>query len=444
MLIASRLRFRAFSTSIRALNSVVDLEGHVISLLRTVSPPTVPPAAVKYKEFADRSKRWLLPQVPDLDESVVNKYVFELTNYSYAPETFSTVKDQLLAIVESVPDLISKQSFVDIVQYFHFNMDDSTANEVITQMERTTSFQLDIDFHNVLLAFTATKTVYQPRIDRLQQIQTQGLSANANTWYYLYRALRTGSKRLELLDLMPEYGISQKPVFFSAAHELSKRSTHEQLLDFYAQNGYTLQNINSYLLNRLAATFLNERNVMGAFELVKRIHFDNSIPATVNMGTYSTFNKHFLAENQVYNSIAFCNEFQYVFRKKFSHIMALDIINGYLSSCTYFEKWPQLTRYLVNILVNNTTQKNFLLPRHFKVLANYARLHGLDEFKCRKVEVEDLAFGQKLINTLRWENHRLCPELEENNTSFIEMANQITPHQPQDQLDPSQILRKIH
>ncbi|KAG7692910.1 hypothetical protein KL915_004366 [Ogataea haglerorum] len=417
-----------------------DQEGRVIELLKNISPKPVPKSKFPYKEAADRSKRSFLPRVPELNKHTVNRYIYELTNFTYAHGTRVLIKELLAQVVESTPDLLSKQSYLDIVQDMHFYLDDAGAEETMDRMEESTAFKRDIDFHNVMMAFTVGKTTYDGRIERLQKLAAQGVHANANTWYYLFRALRTHSKRFELLELMPEYGVDQEPVFRSAVHSLSRKCGYRELIDFYNAHGYTLDNMDTYMLNRLCRAYLNEGAVAEAFDLAHDMHM--SARARANLGTFSVFNTYFINRNEIYNSIAFCHKFQHQFKMKASHLLAYELIDKYLTRCTYFEHWPQLTRYMVHILTHNTAHKNFLRDGHFKLLANYARIHGLQDFVCRAVEPEDLAFGQEMWKALHWPRNVIPSSLDQNSEKFIEMAKLITPTPKTDKdLNPSDILK---
>ncbi|KAG7887259.1 hypothetical protein KL936_004419 [Ogataea polymorpha] len=447
--LAVPVRYRRFGTLSCLRNEALpltsnpqqyDQEYRVIELLKSISPKPVPKSKFPYKEAADRSKRSILPRVPEMNKETVNTYVHELTNYTYAPGTHKLIKELLTRIVDSTPDLLSKQSYLDIVQDLHFYLDDPAAEQTMDRMEESTAFKRDIDFHNVMMAFSMAKTTYEDKIERLQNLKQQGVNANANTWYYLFRALRTNSKRFELLELMPEYGIDQEPVFRSAVHSMSTTCGYDELIEFYEKNGYNLDNIDTYLMNKLCRACLNEDNVSEAFKLVHGMHMSNR--ARVNLGTFSAFNTYFLNRNEIYNCVAFCHKFQYQFKVKASHILAYELIDKYLTKCTFFEHWPQLTRYMVHILTHNTAHKNFLQGRHFKLLANYARIHGLQDFVCRAVEPEDLAFGQEMWKKLHWPRQTIPSSLDQNSKDFIEMAKLISPSLETDMdLNPSDILK---
>ncbi|KAG7878028.1 hypothetical protein KL937_004175 [Ogataea polymorpha] len=447
--LAVPVRYRRFGTLSCLRNEALpltsnpqqyDQEYRVIELLKSISPKPVPKSKFPYKEAAHRSKRSILPRVPEMNKETVNTYVHELTNYTYAPGTHKLIKELLTRIVDSTPDLLSKQSYLDIVQDLHFYLDDPAAEQTMDRMEESTAFKRDIDFHNVMMAFSMAKTTYEDKIERLQKLKQQGVNANANTWYYLFRALRTNSKRFELLELMPEYGIDQEPVFRSAVHSMSTTCGCDELIEFYEKNGYNLDNIDTYLMNKLCRACLNEDHVSEAFKLVHGMHMSNR--ARVNLGTFSAFNTYFLNRNEIYNCVAFCHKFQYQFKVKASHILAYELIDKYLTKCTFFEHWPQLTRYMVHILTHNTAHKNFLQGRHFKLLANYARIHGLQDFVCRAVEPEDLAFGQEMWKKLHWPRQTIPSSLDQNSKDFIEMAKLISPPLETDMdLNPSDILK---
>ncbi|QPG75082.1 hypothetical protein FOA43_002423 [Brettanomyces nanus] len=422
-------------------------EDTVIERLLDISPPEgelVTKSKYPYAEMADRPWRAYLPEVPRAATAAsINDYIGKLTSYRYHPSVYGVIGESLMKIVEATPEVLTKQSYLNIVSHFHFMVQDRKGFDVLDKMAEATQIQQDIDFDNALLSYANCVTDYRPRITRLEKLRDHHVMANNNTWYYVFRMFRRTDPKLQLLKLMDDHGISHQPILYSAVHYLSKTYTPEQLLEYYRREGKTGVNMTAYLFNRLIGTYLGYNRVDEAWNLVKKTHLDPENTLQVNAGTFGVFNRHFADRGELYNCIAFSDLFSKTFGMKSRQFLANDLLNKQLPYIDFFDNWFNLVNVLVDMLRNNTQNKSFINKKTLHKLQDYAKLHGRTDFDPLQFDDEALLLRHELFSKLKWEcvedDGQLPLSLEENSEQFQKAAGLIsaprkgsTTHNPSD------------
>lgn len=406
-------------------------ENEIIKYLLSITPKDKKVSISKfpYREMADRPWSAYLPQVPSgLNPENLNQYVEQLTSYRYHSSVTKVIEDSLMGIVNAAPEMLTKKSYLDIIGHLHFMLQDHLCFQVLETMTKKTHIQQDIDFANMLISYANCITDYRPRIKRLEKLSDHNVEANTNTWYYIFRMFRRIDPKLQLLTLMNEYGISHKPILYSAIHYLSKSLTAEQLLDYYKKEGINTQELTPYLFNRLISAYLHNSRVNEAWVLTQEQHKKTS--TTVNRGTFAEFNKYFAERGEFYNCIAFSDLFSKTFGLKTRHIMAHELLEAELPHCQFFDNWFLFVEVLVNILKNESRNRTFMNRQMTNHLIGYARLHGRQNFNPMTFESNGLIFRNRLFGNLVWSNesctYGLPVNLKENSTKFQEAASLIS------------------
>ncbi|GMF02412.1 unnamed protein product [Ambrosiozyma monospora] len=321
--------------------------------------------------MADRPFKPYLPKVDsELNPDGLNKYVKELVSFRYHQRTDSTIERILINIVNNNGEDLTKESYVGIVSHFHFLLQTPIVGNILDTMGKKTSIERNVDFDNAALAYGNGPTHYEPRLRKLQRLKEHNISANTSTWYHLFRAFKSLPPKIKMLELMDELEISHKPIIQSAAHELSKDYTPEQLYKYLAAKGMVEPHLTSYYTNRLLHCYLHHGRVEDGWNFIKETYEKNN--GSINRGAAAAFMEHFFGLNQPYFAIATADLFFKRFNIGCKEIMNMMMVNDYLTCCQYFDNWDKITRLLVKGL--STRNNKFFIHKDLKKVIRYLLL----------------------------------------------------------------------
>ncbi|KAF6011554.1 hypothetical protein HII13_002017 [Brettanomyces bruxellensis] len=425
------------------------LEDEIIRKLDEISPfmkGQVPVSKFPYIEMSDRRRVRYLPNVDEIkDRKGINEYIEKLTIYRYQSSAGDFINKTLLKIVQSVPEFLTKQSFLLIVLYFHFMVRDDLAGEIFKIMDKHTDVNHDVDFDNALLSVSLYNSNYIPRLKRLEKMKNNNTLANTNTWYYIFRVMHHISPKIKLLDMMNAFGISHKPILPSAIFCLSEVCTPEELLEYFERSGINENTMTPFQLNKLLRCYLKHERVNEAWSLINTKFEVNR--KSLNGGSFVVFIDYFAGKRELYNCIAFNNLFPKRFNIKTTQFLAHEFLNQYLLHIPYFRNWNHLVHIMVYILTAESRNPTFLTRKTIDRLTAYAQLNGDENFKPTEYNNSDFLMRHKLFNNLRWPSDSVKSDflpvgLDDQSTSFKEAASMVEIGLNKSNINPTDILGK--
>ena len=444
-------KFTKDNVNIGSENANVDkntpLEEKIIWKLSNISPfkkGHVPVSKFAYIEMADRPRVRYLPEVDKIrDQNGINDYIRSLTAYRYPSSVDNSINLSLLKIVESVPEFLTKESYLLIVLYFHYIVRDDLVDKILRIMDKRSNIIYDVDFDNALLSVTLYNSNYINRVKRLEEMKITNTSANTNTWYYIFRVMHHTSPKIKILNIMRHLGITHKPILSSAIFCLSEEGTPEKLLEFLGQSGIHENVMTSFQLNRLLSCYLKHDRVNEAWYLINRKYqMDHK---NLNGGSFVAFIDYFAARREIYNCIAFCNIFSKRYHLKTKQFLANELLNRHLLHMPYFKNWKHLVHILVYILKYESKNPTFLTNKSIDQLIAYAKLNGDDNFNPSEYKNSDFIMRHKLFNGLRWPSDMVKPDflpvrLDDQSESFKEAASIVEIKNNKQPLNPTDLI----
>ncbi|ODV83419.1 hypothetical protein CANARDRAFT_9652 [[Candida] arabinofermentans NRRL YB-2248] len=410
----------------------------IVDLLSSISRKPVKPSQVEYTEYSDIPKRLLLPIVPtSATPLAINNYVKSLVRFRYEDSLRPVIEESVLTVVENLPDLITRQTYLYITAYFQFHRQFFRISKILETMSSNTNFTNDIDFENVRLGFNRGTVDLTKRVERLEMMKEAGMVVNNNTFYHTYRVLNTHDSKVLALKLMTDRKVDHTPILERSSSCLAQYFTVEEFDNYLKEHGIVDKTLTAFYLNTKIVNHLYNGSVIDAWETAKKYHLDSKCPAKLNITSFLIFAQHFIEKKQVYNCFALYNEFVKTTGVQSRFSLALGLANKYLSQCEAFESWPSLTRAVVNEIQKSREGANLSMVNQLKDLA---KVHGIKQFDPYGCTESDTEFLESLLDKLKWKDDEIKFDLAENDEEFIKAANLFVPQRSEIKLNPTQFL----
>lgn len=397
-------------------------EDTVLELLESMTEQPVPISKYKYHNFKMMTTGKILSPPSDLDTNLTN-YINELTMKVYPRDEKRRIDEILTEIINTVPEKMSEEDYLNVVFYFHRTSNLRMQFETLDIMSNKTEIPQTIDFDNLLISKNTRPTMYKFLIERLENLQNRGILANNNTWYYLFNVFENPEPKHRMIKMMKEYEIDIKPILSTLVSLLPYYSP-EQLIELYKENGYDgkLSDLTQPLFNQLAQTYINDGRLQEIWDLLEG---DPKLKKFFTPSLFVHIATHLLENNQLGFAFALSELFyrQYNSSRKFSRsILESMILNNYLPNAAYFSNWLSLTRVVIPTL--NKSKRVFINDKTLSRLHDFCTLHNIsDNFKIRKAK--ELKLSNMIQRDLVWKDGKPKFILLDNTPEFIEAAKAV-------------------
>lgn len=401
------------------MNTSIDEEA-ILELLQMITPSPVPASKYPYHNLKGFPRCTKIPAPPaTAARAQLVDYVDLLTSHRYPIPATPKIADALLEIVQSTPELLGKEEYLKIILFLHYVALDKIGFRVLNLMIENTALKQDIDFDNIFLSQTVKPWNYRKIIERLEILKDREVSANINTWYYMFNMFQSPEPKVEMVQMMKDLNIPLKPIVNSFA-PIVDYYTPEKINEMYENEGISIERgtLTSSLFNNLVACYLKDNR---AAEIWSLIEADVRYRKMINIPLFVTFMHHFFKNNQVAYAFAFAKYLRNNHNLFTSNVLASMMLNVYLKDCSYFELWLSVVR----ILYPNKNQKVFLNTKTKSNLMDYCLLHKLDaDFK---MGPEEYKLRKEIDSVLNWTDKPIF-EFAENTKQFRQLAEKMGQH----------------